>query len=133
MNMQAESPELSLEMVQDFLSQLVVAQAIKEQEAAQLVAEFMAGSPQRIFALVEQYLEAQKVTTNPKMLRFKYLGGIEVNPDYLWSLVIPNSWEDAAFKFSAGLVISIMLALTANALFPPTPPNVSQQELRTWA
>ena len=125
---QTEAPELSLDMVQDFLSQLVATQAIAEQEAAQLIAEFMAGSPDRIFALVEQYLEAQRVPVNPKMLEFKYFGGIQINPNYLWSLVMPIGWEDGFFKLSAGLTISIMLALTCNAIWP-VQPSVNQQPI----
>ena len=129
MQLEAQAPELSLEVVQDFLSQLVATQAIAEQEAAQLIAEFMAGSPDRIFALVEQYLEAQRVPVNPKMLEFKYFGGIQINPNYLWSLVMPTGWEDGFFRLSAGLIISIMLALTANAIWPPVQPvSVSQSQ-----
>ena len=129
-----QAPELSVEMVENFLSELVATQAIAEQDAAQLIAEFMAGSPDRIFALVNQYLEAQRVPVNPKMLEFKYFGGIQINPDYLWSLVMPNSAEDVFFKVSAGLTISITLALTCNAIWPPVQTvSVQSQGVESWA
>ncbi|MBD2099257.1 hypothetical protein H6F90_29780 [Trichocoleus sp. FACHB-591] len=130
MQLEAQAPELSLEVVQQFLDELLMAQVLQEQEVAQLMAEFMAGSPERIFALVQQYFEAQKEPVNPKMLRFKF-GGVEFHPDFFWSLVIPNSLEDAAFKFSAGLVISITLALTCNAIWP-VQPVVSQPITRSY-
>lgn len=129
MQLEAQAPELSLEVVQQFLDELLMAQVLQEKEVAQLMAEFMAGSPERIFALVQQYFEAQKEPVNPRMLRFKF-GGIEFHPDFFWSLLLPINADDVAFKISAAVVISSIFVLTCNAIWP-VQPVVNQQVTRS--
>ncbi|MEP0872881.1 hypothetical protein NDA01_23985 [Trichocoleus desertorum AS-A10] len=121
-------PELSLDMVKDFLAQLVQAQAIKEQEAAQLIAEFMGGSPERILSLVNQYLEAQGVPANPRLVSLNFWGSpIAVNLHLIDKVLSPVTIDGFIARMSAALIASILLMFGVNALFPPVQPTIATE------
>jgi hypothetical protein len=128
--LEAQAPELSLEMVKEFLSALVQAQAIQEREAAQLVAEFLAGSPERILALVQQYLKDQGAPVNPKMVSFAFWGGpIQVNFYLIDRLLTPLGYDGFIARLCAVTIAAVIGMFGLNAVFPPTSTPVAVSEV----
>lgn len=131
MQLEAQAPELSLEVVQKFLDELLMAQVLQEQEVAQLLSEFMQGSPDRILALVQQYLKDQGAPVNPKMVSYAFWGGpIQVNLHLLDRALTPLGFDGFIARLCVVTIVAVVGMFGLNAAFPPTSIPVVVSEVK---